>query len=466
MIELSVGRIAEIVEGRAVGDREVHVTAPAVIDSRQVERGGLFVALRGDHADGHDHVGGATERGAAAALVARDLPGAAVPLVVVDDVTVALGRLARHVHDVLAADGLVTIALTGSAGKTSTKDLLAHLLEPAGPTVAPEGSFNNEWGVPLTVLRADRATRFLVVEMGARGVGHIATLCRIAPPDVAAVLNVGTAHVGEFGGLDLTAQAKGEIVEALRSEGRAVLNLDDERVRAMVGRTAAPVLGFGQDPAAEVRLDSLALDGTGFPALTLVHAGESVDVVLPQLGLHHGANAAAAVAMAVAAGVPFAEAASRLATATPRSPHRMARHVTSDGVVVVDDAYNANPESMAAAIRWLAESAGAHGVAVLGAMLELGPESAELHRRVGELAQQSGLRSVVAVGEEAAPIAAGAAGIGVVVADVTEAVDHLRASLRPDDVVLVKASRGGRLERVVDALRGPTGHTAGGPHTP
>ena len=466
MIELSAGRLAEIVEGRVLGDREALVDAPAVIDSRQVTRGGLFVALRGEHADGHDHVDGAAERGAAVALVARELSDAPLPLVVVDDVTVALGRLARHVHDVLAADGLTTIALTGSAGKTSTKDLLTHVLEPAGPTVAPEGSFNNEWGVPLTVLRADRTTRFLVVEMGARGLGHIATLCRIAPPDVAAVLNVGTAHVGEFGGLELTARAKGEIVEALRSEGTAVLNLDDHRVRAMSGRTAATVLGFGEDAAADVRLAALALDDTGFPALTLVHAGESVDVVLPQLGLHHGANAAAAVAMAVAAGVPFAAAAARLATATPRSPHRMARHVTDDGVVVVDDAYNANPESMAAAIAWLAEAAGGRGVAVLGAMLELGDESAELHRRVGELAQRSGLRSVVAVGEEAAPIAAGAGPIGIRVADVTEAVEHLRASLRSDDVVLVKASRGGRLERVVDALRGPNRHTAGGPHTP
>ena len=233
MIELSVGRLAEIVEGRVVGDREVLVHSSAVIDSRHVAQGGLFVALRGEHADGHDHVDGAAKRGAAMALVARELPDAPLPLVVVDDVTVALGRLARHVHDVLAAEGLTTIALTGSAGKTSTKDLLAHVLEPAGPTVAPEGSFNNEWGVPLTVLRADRRTRFLVVEMGARGLGHIATLCRITPPDVAGVLNVGTAHVGEFGGLELTAQAKGEIVEALRPDGKAVLNLDDVRVRAM-----------------------------------------------------------------------------------------------------------------------------------------------------------------------------------------------------------------------------------------
>ena len=463
MIELSVGRIAEIVAGRSVGDPEALVTSPVVIDSRHVPPGGLFVALRGERADGHDHVDGAAGQGAAAALVDHDLPGAPVPLVVVDDVTAALGRLARHVHDVLAAGGLTTLALTGSAGKTSTKDLLAHVLDPAGPTVAPEGSFNNEWGVPLTVLRADRSTRYLVVEMGARGLGHIATLCQIAPPDVAAVLNVGTAHVGEFGGLELTARAKGEIVEALRPAGTAVLNLDDDRVRAMRSRTAASVLGFGADPAAAVRLASLALDASGFPALTLVHAGESVEVVLPQLGLHHGANAAAAVSMAVAAGVPFREAAARLGTATPRSPHRMARHVTEDGVVVVDDAYNANPESMAAAVTWLAETAGQRGVAVLGAMLELGDESAELHRRVGELARRSGLRSVVVVGADAAPIAAGAGDIAVVVADVTEAVEHLRASLHPEDVVLVKASRGGRLERVVDALRAPNRHTAGGP---
>lgn len=466
MIELSVGQVAAIVEGTVVGDPGTHVTAPAAIDSRQVTRGGLFAALQGEHVDGHDHVGGAAERGAAVALVTRELPEVAVPLVVVDDVTVALGRLARHVHDVLAADGLTTIALTGSAGKTSTKDLLAHVLEPSGATVAPEGSFNNEWGVPLTVLRADRTTRFLVVEMGARGLGHIATLCRITPPDVAGVLNVGTAHVGEFGGLDLTAQAKGEIVEALRPHGTAVLNLDDHRVRAMASRTEAAVLGFGQGAEADVRLVSLALDDTGFPALSLAHAGESVDVVLPQLGLHHGANAAAAVAMAVAAGVPFVAAASRLATATPRSPHRMARHVTDDGVVVVDDAYNANPESMAAAVEWLAQASEGRGVAVLGAMLELGSESAEMHRRVGQLARGSGLRSVVAVGEEAAPIAAGAGDIGLTVADVTEAVEHLRASLRPNDVVLVKASRGGRLERVVDALLGPNRHTAGGPPSP
>jgi UDP-N-acetylmuramoyl-tripeptide--D-alanyl-D-alanine ligase len=478
VIPLELGRIATVTGGRVVADGAVvaDVTAPAVIDSRQVERGGLFVALQGEHADGHDFVGAAARLGAAAALVSRPVPDPGLPLVVVDDVTVALGLLARHVHDELVAGGLTTLALTGSAGKTSTKDLLAHLLtDLAGPTVAPEGSFNNEWGVPMTVLRATSATRYLVLEMGARGIGHIATLCRIAPPDVAAVLNVGSAHVGEFGGLDQTAQAKGEIVEALRPDGTAVLNLDDERVRAMASRSGGRVLGFGTDPAADVRVASVTLDPSGFPALTLTltqaraatgdHRDGTVDVVLPQLGLHHAANAAAAVAMAVAVGVPFAAAAAGLATATARSPHRMARHEVDGGVVVVDDAYNANPESMAAALTWLAEAAGARGVAVLGPMLELGADSVALHRRVGRLAAEAGLGAVVAVGVQALPIAEGAGSIGTAVADVTAAVEHLRGSLRPGAVVLVKASRGCRLERVVDALRESTGHTAGGPGT-
>ena len=462
MIALTTAQIADVVDGVVVGDATAVVDAPAVIDSRQIEAGGLFVALAGENADGHDFVDAAAAGGAAAALVARRLDPAPLPLIVVDDVTAALGLLARHVHDTLSAAGLRTLALTGSAGKTSTKDLLTHLLEQSGPTVAPTGSFNNEWGVPLTVLRADHDTQFLVVEMGARGIGHIADLCAITPPDVAAVLNVGSAHVGEFGGLDHTARAKGEIVEALTPAGTAVLNLDDERVRAMAERTVAPVVTFGTDPAAVVQLAALELDAAGFPVVTLMYGGASVTAAVPQVGVHHGANAAAAVAMAVAAGLDFTTAAERLATAAARSPHRMARHELADGVVVVDDAYNANPESMRAAVEWLGTAAGERGIAVLGAMLELGPESAALHRDVGAFAARSGLREVIAIGEEAAPIAEGAGPIGTVVADITSAVDLVRARLRAGDVVLVKASRGCRLERVVDALRAATGHTAEG----
>ncbi|MFT4187306.1 MAG: UDP-N-acetylmuramoyl-tripeptide--D-alanyl-D-alanine ligase [Aeromicrobium sp.] len=451
MIALSAARIAEITGGSVHGDPDVQATAPAVIDSRRIEPGGLFVALRGEQADGHDFLDAAASGGAAVALVERVAPS---PLtqVVVPDVTVALGRLARAVHDELAAGGLRTVALTGSAGKTSTKDLLVHLLEGAGETVGPEGSFNNEWGVPLTVLRATRETAFLVVEMGARGIGHIATLCAIAPPDVAGVLNVGSAHVGEFGGLDHTARAKGEIVEGLRSGGVAVLNADDARVRKMAARTKAAVLMFGEAADADVRLDPVTLDPGGFPRVRLRLGGEEAEAVVPQLGLHHGPNAAAAVAMAVAAGTAFAAAAERLATAAPRSPHRMARHERADGVVVVDDAYNANPESTRAAVDWLAAVAPGRGVAVFGAMLELGGQSAALHHRLGEAAAAADVRAVVAVGEEAAEVAAGAGERGRAVADVAEAVAAVETLLRPGDVVLVKASRGARLERVVDGL--------------
>ncbi|MFT4298496.1 MAG: UDP-N-acetylmuramoyl-tripeptide--D-alanyl-D-alanine ligase [Aeromicrobium sp.] len=459
MIALTAARIAEVVGGRVVGDDTVLVTAPAVIDSRQAQGGSLFVALVGEHADGHDFIDAAASRGATAALAEREVDSP-IALVVVDDAQAALGRLARHVHRQLTAAGLTTLALTGSAGKTSTKDLLAHIVEAHGPAVAPTGSFNNELGVPLTVLRATEQTRYLVIEMGARGIGHVAALCEIAPPDVASVLNVGTAHVGEFGGVEQIARAKGEIVEALGSDGVAVLNADDPRVLPMSSRTRGRVVTFGTADDADVRLAGLTLDERGFPELLLTRGEESVQVVLPQPGLHHGANAAAAVAMAESAGVPFADAVASLASATARSPHRMARYDLHGGATVVDDAYNANPESMRAALGWLAEAAPGRGIAVLGAMLELGDDADRLHRELGIAAAGLGLRELIAIGEQAAPMADGAGRIGHRVADVGEAVERVRAALRPGDVVLVKASRGCRLERVVDALREPTGHTA------
>lgn len=455
---MEAAEIAAVVDGTLAGASDVLVDAPAVIDSRRATPGALFVALAGEHSDGHDFVPAARENGATLALVSRPVDG---PHVLVDDVTAALGRLARHVHDRLTAGGLRTIGITGSAGKTSTKDLLAQVLDAAGPVVAPEGSFNNELGVPLTVLRADETTRSLVAEMGARGIGHIATLCRIAPPTVAVVLNVGSAHVGEFGGVDAIAVAKGELVEALAATGTAVLNADDPRVAAMADRTAAEVLTFGR--AGAVRLERLELTTEGHPELTLEHDGRRVTFVLPQLGLHHGSNAAAAAATAVALGLDLETVAGRLAVAEVRSPHRMARSVRSDGVVVVDDAYNANPESMAAALQWLARAAPAgHATAVLGTMLELGDESDERHREIGRLAHSLGIARVLAVGHDAAAIATAAGPVGLAVPDVDVAIATLRASLRSGDVVLVKASRGCRLERVADALLDETGHTADG----
>lgn len=446
MIVMLVSDIADVVGGQVHGDALMPVTAPVTIDSRDVQPGGLFAALDGEHVDGHDFAGKALAAGASAVIASRPVDE---PCIVVDDVTMALARLATHV---LGRLDPVVVAITGSQGKTSVKDMLAAVLEPSGTTIAPVGSFNNELGVPLTVLRADQETKFLIVEMGARGVGHIASLCRIAPPDVAVVLNVGQAHVGEFGSPDVTARAKGEIVEALSPDGTAVLNADDARVAAMASLTSARVLTFGE--AGEVVLDEVRLDEDGEPVFTLSHEGVSVEVHVPQIGAHHASNAAAAATTALALGLDLPVVAERLDHALARSPMRMERHVRDDGLVVIDDAYNANPESMAAALHALAGVGGHRTIAVLGEMLELGDGSHDAHVEVGRLAAELGVDRVVAVGSGAAGIAEGAGDLGTAVADVDEALGELSAWLAPTDVVLVKASRGVRLERVTEALLG------------
>ncbi|MBC9225447.1 UDP-N-acetylmuramoyl-tripeptide--D-alanyl-D-alanine ligase [Aeromicrobium sp. 636] len=449
MIRTTLAQIAEATRGRVEGDDTLAVHGPAVVDSRRVVPGSLFVAIPGERVDGNDFVGTALDAGAVASLATREVPG---PHVLVDEPVHALGLLATDRLAALRRGADVTVvAVTGSQGKTSVKDLMAHVLSTRGATVAPEGSFNNELGVPLTVLRADEGTRNLVLEMGARGIGHIATLCAIAPPDVAVVLNVGSAHAGEFGGLDRTAQAKGELVEALGPDGIAVLNADDPRVAAMASRTRGRVVTFGR--AGDVRLvGDVTLDEDGYPHFVLEVDGERYEAAVPQLGDHQAMNAAAAVAATTAAGVPVADAVAALAGAHAASPMRMERHRTSTGAVVINDAYNANPESMSAALRTLAELAPGRGVAVLGEMLELGEESPDQHRRIGRLAADLGIARVVAVGAAAADIAEGAGPVGESVPDVETAVTVVSASLDPDAVVLVKASRGARLERVAEAL--------------
>ncbi|MET1063181.1 MAG: UDP-N-acetylmuramoyl-tripeptide--D-alanyl-D-alanine ligase [Aeromicrobium sp.] len=442
MTPFTLQEIADVTGGAARG--EAIVSSPATIDSRAVVPGGLFVALAGEHVDGHDYVRAAMDAGAAAVLSSRpvDAPG-----VQVFDVTRALGLLASENLRRISAP---VVGITGSQGKTSVKDLVAHVLERSGPTVSPVGSFNNELGVPLTVLRANAHTAHLVVEMGARGIGHIADLCRIAPPTIGAVLNVGHAHVGEFGSPARIAEAKGELVEALPRDGVAVLNADDPLVSAMASRTSARVLTFGR--TGDVALGRVTLDTAGEPRFALAHDGVVVDVHVPQIGAHHAINAAAAAAMALASGIHLEEVAARLSTAVAASPMRMERRVRDDGLVVVNDAYNANPESMEAALRAIAAIGHGRAIAVLGEMLELGDDSVDSHVRIGRLAAELGFVRVVAVGEGARGIAVGAGGVGELVADVDEATLTLSASLSGEEVVLVKASRGGRLERVAHAL--------------
>lgn len=459
MIPMTLAEIADVVGGVLDGEgaADVLVTGPASIDSRAVPQGGLFVAVVGERVDGHDYAAGAVEAGAAGVLGTRPC---GVPAVLVADPVAALGALARHVLDQL--DGVTVLAMTGSQGKTGTKDFLAALLAPEGPTVATAGNNNNELGVPLTVLRADATTRYLVVEMGARGVGHIAALCEIAPPQVAAVLNIGTAHVGEFGSREMIAVAKGEILEALPPEGTAVLNADDPLTSAMGVRTRATVMSFGVDAElAGVAWRDLRLDPTGRPSFELGHDGDWVPVHLTQIGVHQVENAAAAATMALAVGVSLDDVAQRLSSVADVSRWRMEPHVRADGLLVVNDAYNANPESMSAAVRTLAHlgrSREGRSIAVLGLMRELGARSEEGHRRVGQVVAESGVDVLVTVGPEAAAIADGAQadpawrGEAIVTASRDEALSWVRENVTAADAVLVKASRGAALEHIVDGI--------------
>lgn len=451
MIPMRLTEIAAVVGGEVHGDADLEVAGHAYVDSRSPVPGGLFVALVGERVDGHEYADGAH-----AVLGSRPT---SAPTVVVADPVVALGRLARHVVERTPA---TVIALTGSVGKTGTKDYLASVLKDlagAERVVATEGNGNNEIGVPLTVLRAGAETDFLIVEMGARGIGHIAYLCEIAPPRIAAALNVGTAHVGEFGGREQIAQAKGEIVEALPVDGAAVLNADDPLVAAMAPRTRARVLTFGRGGA--VRYDALELDVLGRPGFTLTHDDEAHPVQLVQTGAHQAQNAAAAAAMAIAAGFPLAAVADALSGAAAASRWRMEVHERSDGLVVVNDAYNANPDSMRAALEALVAIGKARGrrtVAVLGEMMELGSEHEAGHRSVGADVVRLGVDVVVVVGEPAAPIADAIAATDGPMAVRTEGRDEaltwVRQNAGPEDVVLVKASRGAALERVAEQLLG------------
>lgn len=456
MIEMTLDQIADVVGGTAHG--EAVVVGGAFVDTRTPEDGGLFVAVAGERVDGHDLAGAAGDAGAVAVLGSRPTE---LPTVVVDDVTAALGLLARHVVDQLPE--VVVLAMTGSQGKTGTKDYLAHLLSEAGPTVATRGNFNNELGVPLTVLRATPDTRYLVVEMGARGVGHVAELCAIAPPHVAAVLNVGTAHIGEFGSREAIAQAKGEIVEALPADGTAVLNADDDLVAAMAGRTAAQVVTFGgptDGPAPDVAVSEVTTDELGRQSFELAHRGSGATVHLAQVGAYQWRNAAAATSMALAAGLDLDTVADSLADAVPASRWRMELAERPDGLVVVNDAYNANPESMRAALETLAgigDRTDRRTVAVLGQMLELGDGAAAAHREVGDYAARAGIDVLLTVGDDAAGIsrgfdAVGGGGVTITTAGRDEAVDWLRHNVSAADVVLVKASRGAALELIADDL--------------
>ncbi|MEW2140177.1 UDP-N-acetylmuramoyl-tripeptide--D-alanyl-D-alanine ligase [Streptomyces sp. NPDC005409] len=464
MIALSLAEIADITGGRPhdIPDPAVQVTGPVVYDSREVRPGSLFAAFVGERVDGHDFAERALAAGAVGVLATRPV---GVPAIVVPDVVAALGALARAVVARLGTD---VVALTGSAGKTSTKDLIAQVLQHHAPTVWTPGNLNNEIGLPITTLRVTEETQHLVLEMGARGIGHIRYLTGLTPPRIGLVLNVGTAHIGEFGGREQIAQAKGELVEALPSEaegGVAVLNADDLLVRAMAARTKARTVLFGEAEDAEIRATDVRMTDRGRPTFTLHTPTGCSDVTLRLYGEHHVSNALAAAAVAHVLGMSAPEIATALSEADTLSRWRMEVTERADGVTIVNDAYNANPESMRAALRALAAMGGAARAnggrtwAVLGPMAELGDDALAEHDAVGRLVVRLNVSKLVAVGgREASWLQLGAYNEGswgeesVLVSDAQAAVDLLRSELRPGDVVLVKASRSAGLERVAQAL--------------
>jgi UDP-N-acetylmuramoyl-tripeptide--D-alanyl-D-alanine ligase len=455
VIPLSLAEVAAATGGTptAAADPAAQVTGGVVTDSRAVGPGDLFVALAGERVDGADFAPQALSAGAVAVLGGRDL---GLPGVVVDDPAQALGRLARAVVDRL---GPTVVAVTGSSGKTTTKDLLADVLSRLGPVVAPQGSYNNEIGLPVTALRCEPGTRVLVSEMGARGTGHIAYLCTITPPQVSIALNVGSAHLGEFGSREAIATAKGEIVEALAPSGLAVLNADDPLVSAMAARTRARVTTFGESAGADVRADDVVLDAAGRASYTLRDATGASRVSLRLVGEHQVSNTLAVAAVARYLGMSLDEVAAALSEAAPSSRWRMEVTERPDGVTVVNDAYNANPESMRAGLKALVSIAGPRrSWAVLGEMRELGETALAEHDAIGRLAVRLDVDRLVAVGEGARAIHLGAAHEGswgresVWVPDVAAAIALLTAEVEPGDVVLVKGSRLVGLEAVAHAL--------------
>ncbi|GFG55077.1 UDP-N-acetylmuramoyl-tripeptide--D-alanyl-D-alanine ligase [Mycolicibacterium agri] len=490
MIALSLAQIAEIVGGEladiSAEDAAVtRVTGTVEFDSRAVTAGGLFIALPGARSDGHDFAEAAVAAGAVGVLAARPV---GVPAVVVAPrvaegtdtaasvlehdtdgsgaaVLAALARLAAAVAAELVAGGLTIVGITGSSGKTSTKDLVAAVLAPLGEVVAPPGSFNNELGLPWTVLQATEDTDYLVLEMSARHPGNIAALARIAPPSIAVVLNVGTAHLGEFGSREAIAQTKAELPQAVSSSGVVILNVDDDAVAAMAQQTTARVVRVSREAEADVWAGLVTLDAEARPRFTLHAAGVETDVTLAVHGEHQVSNALCAAAVALECGATGDQVASALAEAGPASRHRM--HVTTraDGVTVIDDAYNANPDSMLAGLKslaWMARQGGEtrRSWAVLGEMAELGEDAISEHDRIGRLAVRLDVSRLVVVGtgrtmsamHHGAVMEGSWGGEATMVADADAALALLQAELRPGDVVLVKASNAAGLGRLAEAL--------------
>lgn len=453
--------IATAVNGRLIGSANREVSA-VVTDSREATPGALYVARRGETSDGHDYIDAAIANGAVALIVETLREDCSATQILVEESTFALGRLAHAYLEDLRANGTIeVVAVTGSAGKTTTKDLLAQILGSKAPTVAPKLSFNNEVGLPLTVLTAEETTRYLVLEMGASGAGHLRYLTDIAAPDIAIELMVGHAHLGGFGSVEGIAQAKAELVEGLRPQGTAILNADDAYVRAMAKGAPAAVRYFSTQGArdAHYRAEGITIDEHDRASFTFCAGHEAAKVSLKLVGPHHVHNALAAASACCELGLNVEDVAEVLNAARPISPHRMdVQEITLAGheVVLIDDSYNANVDSMRAALSSLGRlGADRMKIAVLGEMLELGEASEATHREVAQMAHEAGVSVVVALGEGAGPYCEGhdSDTRTIHVLSHEEACDAVLRAITGEAVIVVKGSLGSGAWRVADALK-------------
>ena len=464
MIRLSLAEVSSAIGGRISGDENVLVTGSAETDSRLVGPGSLFFAKPGEVTDGHRFVGAAAHAGAVAAVVEHLVESVEIPQIVVADVVEALGLLATEVlRRVRAERNLRVVGITGSNGKTTTKNMLREILSGVGPTVAPIESYNNEVGAPISMLKVDESTEYLVVELGAGGIGSIGYLAKMCKPDVAVELKVGLAHAGEWGGIETTAKIKGELIENMSDSGVAILNADDGYVREMAKRAPGQTVFFGTSADADYQAAGIdiSLAGTAFD-LT-VGDGAPRRVTLKILGEHHVYNALASIAAAEALGVSREHAIDAIEAMPLAERWRMQLFERADGVAIINDAYNASPDSTKAALQTLAllgRREGRRTIAVLGEMAELGEFSAEQHDAIGRIVVRLNIDQLIVVGAGAKLVHMGASQEGSWDGEskyfdaIEPALEHLREMLTSGDIVLVKSSKSANLRHLGDALAG------------
>ena len=448
MIAMKASEIASVVQGTLHGE-DVTVSQAAVINSSEATPGSLFLAIKGERVDGHDFVADARAHGAVLTLSTKSVEG---PHIIVTDVVVALGKLAQHVRSNLL--NLTVIGITGSQGKTTTKELMASILSAAAPTVAPHGNFNNEIGAPLSLLHCTEATKYCIVEMGARHKGDIAHLCTIAQPNIGVVLKVGTAHLGEFGSIEAIAETKSELISSLSAEATGILGTYDAFTPKMAALHKGKNLTFGEGAECDIRATDIEIR-EGRAHFDLVTPEGRSAVGLRIVGLHQVANALAVASVATVLGFSLDQIASGLSTAESQAKWRMEINELPS-LVLINDAYNASPEAMAAALQTLvhfAQERGGESWAFLGKMNELGESSDADHAGVGTLASELGIDHLVCVGapQYGAKITAGSATTVHLCADKAEAL-VVAAHINPGDVALVKASRSEKLEELADSI--------------